>query len=49
MNITFMIGNGFDVNLGLRSKFTQFYDTYFKSELDRDVPDSVKNFIQLVC
>lgn len=48
MNITFMIGNGFDVNLGLKTKFTDFYDTYFKSELDRDVPDSVKNFIQLV-
>lgn len=48
MNITFMIGNGFDLNLGLKTKFTDFYDTYFKSELDRNVPDSVKNFIQLV-
>ncbi|MDE7193392.1 MAG: bacteriophage abortive infection AbiH family protein, partial [Oscillospiraceae bacterium] len=48
MNITFMIGNGFDVNLGLKTKFTDFYDTYFKSELDREVPKSVKNFIQLV-
>lgn len=48
MNITFMIGNGFDLNLGLKTKFTDFYETYFKSELDRDVPESVKNFIQLV-
>lgn len=48
MNITFMIGNGFDLNLGLKTKFTDFYDTYFKSELDRDAPESVKNFIKLV-
>lgn len=48
MNITFMIGNGFDLNLGLRTKFVHFYKTYFHSELDREVPESVRNFIQLV-
>lgn len=28
MNITFLIGNGFDIRLGLKTKFTDFYDTY---------------------
>ena len=30
MNITFMIGNGFDVGLGLPSKFKDFFPTYVK-------------------
>lgn len=28
MNITFLIGNGFDLRLGLKTKFSDFYDTY---------------------
>ena len=30
MNVTFLIGNGFDVHLGLKSKFADFYDEYIK-------------------
>ena len=28
MNITYIIGNGFDVNLGLKTRFQDFYDYY---------------------
>ena len=28
MNVTFLIGNGFDINLGLRTKYTDFIEIY---------------------
>ena len=28
MNITYIIGNGFDVNLGLKTRYQDFYDYY---------------------
>ena len=28
MNITFLVGNGFDINLGLKTRYTDFYPTY---------------------
>lgn len=31
MNITFLIGNGFDLHLGLKTSFSDFYDVYIKS------------------
>ena len=30
MNVTFLIGNGFDLNLGLKTRFRHFYDYYLK-------------------
>ena len=30
MNVTFMIGNGFDINLGLRTQYTDFIEVYRK-------------------
>lgn len=30
MNITFLIGNGFDLHLGLKTSFSDFYDVYIK-------------------
>ena len=30
MNITFFIGNGFDINLGLKTKYIDFYPEYIK-------------------
>lgn len=30
MNITFLIGNGFDINLGLKTRYTDFYPYYLK-------------------
>ena len=32
MEIVYLIGNGFDINLGLKTKFRQFYDYYLKQE-----------------
>ena len=29
MQVTFLIGNGFDLNLGLKTKYTDFYPPYF--------------------
>lgn len=37
MNITFLIGNGFDVGMGLRTKFKDFYPIYIeKSQKKKD-------------
>lgn len=35
MNITFLIGNGFDLNLGLNTKYTDFLKVYQPSALDK--------------
>lgn len=32
MDITFLIGNGFDVNLGLKTRYRDFYEYYLKCE-----------------
>jgi len=32
MNTTFLIGNGFDVNLGMKTKYTDFYDYLFSKK-----------------
>ena len=31
MNITFFIGNGFDLNLGLKTGYKSFYEYYTKA------------------
>lgn len=36
MNITFMIGNGFDVGLGLRSKFSDYFPVYIDESKGKD-------------
>lgn len=33
-NITFLIGNGFDINVGLDTRYTDFYDYYIKYNKD---------------
>lgn len=43
MNITYLIGNGFDVNIGLKSRYADFYDTYVKIHSDDDA-DVIKRF-----
>lgn len=35
MYITFLIGNGFDINLGLKTKYADFYD-YYKEHAKKD-------------
>lgn len=34
MNITFLVGNGFDINLGLNTRYTDFYPTYLSKGHD---------------
>lgn len=38
MNILFILGNGFDINLGLKTRYQEFYDVYSKSH---NLDDSV--------
>ena len=44
MNITFLIGNGFDIGLGLKTRYENFYDVYCE-ELTTD-SDNIKKFKQ---
>lgn len=32
MKLVYLIGNGFDINLGLKTKFRQFYNYYLEQE-----------------
>lgn len=34
MNITFLVGNGFDINLGLNTRYTDFYPNYLAKGYD---------------
>lgn len=43
MKITYIIGNGFDINLGLRTSYENFYKWYVKQSSEKD-PDVVKKF-----
>lgn len=43
MNITYLIGNGFDVNLGLRTRYVDFYK-YYVNQDNPDALDAVKRF-----
>lgn len=40
MNITFMIGNGFDVGVGMKSRFSDYFPKYISESKDKD--DSLK-------
>lgn len=43
MNITFLIGNGFDINLGLKTRYIDFYRYYTAQSRENDT-DSIKEF-----
>jgi len=43
MNILFLIGNGFDLNLGMKTRYRDFYDYYTNLPKDND-SDVVKSF-----
>ena len=53
MNITFLIGNGFDIALNLKTSYSNFYDWYCKqpsdiphiSEFRKDIDDDVNSKI----
>ena len=42
MNITFLIGNGFDLNLGLKTGYTDFYNYYIQQLPDDMIVKSIK-------
>lgn len=48
MNITFLIGNGFDIKLGLKTRYTDFYPTYIASNKNRSEDDSIRKFTDLI-
>lgn len=44
MQITFLFGNGFDVNLGLKTRYEDFYPTYFESCKTLPENNCIRNF-----
>lgn len=51
MNITFLVGNGFDINLGLNTRYTDFYPTYLNKGhediLSRAIADNYEKWADL--
>lgn len=45
MNILFILGNGFDINLGLKTRYQDFYDVYSQSHNDHDSVMKLKDHI----
>lgn len=46
MNITFLIGNGFDLKLGLNTRYTDMYDSYICSPSSNKVIEHFKRILQ---
>ncbi len=47
MNITFLIGNGFDLNLGLKTSYHNFLDYYYLKDMDDD-NENIKYFKKII-
>ena len=45
MKIVYLIGNGFDINLGLKTKFRQFYDYYLQQESPNETVKTFKKVL----
>lgn len=45
MNIVYLIGNGFDINLGMKTRYTDFYQTYLKKESKSNFVEKLKSDI----
>lgn len=46
MNITFLIGNGFDLNLDMKTRFSDFYDYYVETESTNNHVVEIKETIK---
>ena len=46
MEITLILGNGFDKNLGLRTSYKEFYEWYIKEPCDSDIVKKMKDSIR---
>lgn len=44
MNITYLIGNGFDLNLGLKTRYYDFYKQYIKNEVNDNEHKAIRDF-----
>ena len=42
MKITFLIGNGFDINIGMKTRYSDFYNYYVKTESKNDLIKTLK-------
>lgn len=47
MNITFLIGNGFDLNMGLKTRYTDFYRYYMEHNPNDIISKSISNDYEL--
>jgi cobalamin biosynthesis Mg chelatase CobN len=45
MNIVYIIGNGFDLNLGMKTRYTDFYEYYKLIKSDKSSIKQLKNEI----
>lgn len=45
MNVLFILGNGFDINLGLKTRYQDFYDVYSKNHNPNDSVMKLKKHI----
>lgn len=43
MNVTFIIGNGFDLGIGMRTSYSDIYDSYIKTPSNSEVIKNFKN------
>lgn len=46
MNILYIIGNGFDINLGLKTGYQDFYDYYITQESSSDAVKRLKEYLK---
>lgn len=46
MGVTFLIGNGFDLSLGMKTRYTDMYDSYIKSKSKSTVIEKFKKDLQ---
>ena len=43
MKIVYLIGNGFDLNLGLKTSYRDFYKKYIKQKSNSEIVENFKN------
>ena len=47
MNITFLVGNGFDLNLKLDTRYTDFYKYYIEHDPKDLLSESIRNDFEM--
>lgn len=49
MKITFLIGNGFDLNFGIKTKYSHFYEYYLKQDILVDIKNEDEKLKVIKC